>query len=280
MLVSPIWHGRRAFAFICMGHVEFCEALGFEAYRATTALRLIKPNTKQQLKRMVEAGLLRRDRFEAQFEKLRNMKRGTGQMLGGGCFGPLTVVSDLLGAREMLKMTITDPDFLHWLLRYVTSVMITLARMEAQTDIDYFWLAEPVASLLSPQESWIFSGRYIKDIYDSINIPGFLHVCGKTLKHTGHLVRTGAQVLSIDSLTPMDQCLEAAGDDVILMGNLDTSLLRFGSREEVREACARFRFLCRGNRNVIFSTGCAVMEGTPEENVFEMFDESEMMHTL
>ncbi len=107
--------------------------------------------------------------------------------------------------------------------------------------MDFFWIAEPFASLLSPACFWEFSGKYLKEIYRSIESPGFLHVCGKTTKHTGHMVATTAQVLSIDFMTPIDECLKMVPEDVVIMGNLDPSILRYDSLEDIRRECLRIK---------------------------------------
>ena len=35
---------QKAFNFLCLGHLEISEALGFKTYQATTVLRLVKEN--------------------------------------------------------------------------------------------------------------------------------------------------------------------------------------------------------------------------------------------
>ena len=43
-VVSLIWSGRNEFNFLCLHHIDFSEALGFETYQATPYLKLVKEN--------------------------------------------------------------------------------------------------------------------------------------------------------------------------------------------------------------------------------------------
>ena len=73
----------------------------------------------------------------------------------------------------------------------------------------------------------------VKDIFDVAKVPGFLHVCGQTIKHTDYMVKTGAQVLSIDYMTDIKKCLEMVPEDVVIMGNVSPILLKMGTLEEL-----------------------------------------------
>ena len=98
-----------------------------------------------------------------------------------------------------------------------------------------------------------------------------MHVCGQTIKHTDYMVKTGAQVLSIDYMTDIKKCLEMVPEDVVIMGNVSPILLKMGTLEEVHEECIRILEDCKGYDNFIMGTGCSVIEETPEDNVEEIF---------
>jgi len=150
-----------------------------------------------------------------------------------------------------------------------------LAAQETAAGDDFFWIAEPVASLLSTTNFWTFSGQFLHRIFESSNVPGFLHICGKTLRLTESMVLTGAQVLSIDQQTDLKKSMETVPEDIVIMGNVDPSLLHFGTKEEIREEIRKMNRITRSHRNYIMSTGCSVHEGTPEENVMLLYEEAE-----
>lgn len=274
--VSPIWDGERLFHFLCLGHLEFSKALGFEIEQVTPVLKVVREGqleTAEQLDQLIRDRQFDENCFDQEIRFLREMEKETGNyMKGGGCFGPLTVVSGILGAEAMLRLLVKDPGMVERFVAYVTDHMIELAKREGEEGAEFFWIAEPLASLLSPKNFWHFSGQYLKQIYEAARAPGFLHVCGKTLHHTKYMEQTGAEVLSIDSCTDIGECIRMVDERVIIMGNVSPAILWLGSRGEVEEEVEKILEACHGFSNFVLSTGCSVMEGTPQENMQVMFD--------
>lgn len=278
--VSPIWGGRKAFEFLCLGHLEMSEAMGFELEQATSVLSVVKPGQvpdMDTLEKIIERGYFNYDIFDGELEALEYINEEFPDiMCGGGSFGPLTVVSGILGAENMLRLVLKKPAFVEMFASYVTEYVKELARRESEIGQDYFWIAEPVASLLSPARFERFSGKYLKQIYEAAGVPGFLHVCGRTDAHTSYMVKTGAKCLSIDYCTDIGQCIREVPDDVVVMGNINPSILRFGSADEVREEVRSVIRACGGFDNFVLSTGCVIMDGTTDSNMEIMFEEAEL----
>lgn len=278
--VSPIWGGEQVFHFLCLGHLEFSRALGFEMQKISKQLTIVREGqlqTDAELDELIRRNYFDYTAFEQETASLVRMKKEnrTG-LCGGGCFGPLTVVSGILGAENMLKMLVKNPKMVERFVEYVTGFMIELAKRESEAGAEFFWIAEPLASLLSPKSSWRFSGQYIQKIFHMSGVPGLLHVCGKTLKHTPYLAGTGAQLLSIDSCTDIGECIRMVDKEVVIMGNVNPSTLRFGTKEEVEMEVRAIFDSCRGYRNFVLSTGCSIMENTPDENMQVLFDMAKM----
>jgi MtaA/CmuA family methyltransferase len=275
-LVSPIWGGEKAFPFLCLGHLEISKALGFELEQATPVLTIVKAGqltSEEELDILIQKRQFNYNYFNSEVEYLLQMKKENSECLcGGGCFGPLTVVSGILGAENMLRFLVKKPQLVERFVGYVTEFLIELAKKETEAGEDFFWIAEPLASVLSPKNFWKFSGQYLKKIYEASDVPGFLHVCGKTIKHTKYMEETGAQVLSIDSCTDMGECIKMVDKDVVIMGNVSPNNLRLGTKEEVENEVREILKACEGHDNFIMSTGCSIMEGTPDENMQVLFD--------
>lgn len=275
-IVSPIWGGERPFVPMCMGYLSVAQALGFELRRMSEHLEIVREGqltTREELKELVRQGYVDDRYFQWEIDYLAQMRSwNCYTFCGGGCFGPLTAASCILGAENMLRMLVKDPEFVEGLVKYITGFLSDLAEREKEAGQDFFWIAEPVASLLSPGRFWRFCGQYLEQIFEAANAPGFLHVCGKTTKHTALLEKTGAQVLSIDSCTDIGTCIRTVGEDTIIMGNVSTDTLRFGTTDEVEKEVQNILDACSGFPNFILSTGCSIMEGTPKENMQVMFD--------
>lgn len=274
--VSPIWGGAQVFHFLCLGHLDISKALGFELEKVSEQLTIVREGqlkTEEELNALLRKNAFDYTMFERETEYLLQMKKEhKDDLCGGGCFGPLTVVSGILGAENMLRLLVRNPELVERFTAYVTGFMEELARREGEAGGEFFWIAEPLASLLSPKNSWRFSGQFIQRIYQAAEAPGLLHVCGKTLKHTPYLARTGAQLLSIDSCTDIGACIRMVDKDVVVMGNVSPSTLRFGTKEEVEAEVGEIFEACRGFPNFVLSTGCSIMDGTPDENMQVMFD--------
>lgn len=186
-LLSLIWGGRKEFNFLCMHHLEWADALGFEVYQATPVLKLVKENAlrdEEHLDEVIEKHNFDYSYFDKEIAELKKMLETLPTPSGGGCFGPLTVVSGIYGIEKLLRDIVKKPQVIHKFVRYVTDYMIELAQKEKEAGGQFFWIAEPLASVLAPKKFWEFSGKYLKEIFDASEVPGFLHVCGQTINHT------------------------------------------------------------------------------------------------
>ncbi len=267
--ISLIWSGEKEFDFMCWHYINFAESMGFDSYDASKLLKMIKENSlpnQETLEHLIKLNYFDENRLQQELSALKDLKSSSKLPVGGGCFGPLTVASAIIGVEKTIQLSRKDPEFLEATLSFVTEHMITLAKEESTVGMD-FWIAEPLASLFPPKLFYKFCGKYLKAIFDAIDEPGFLHVCGKTVKHTQAMVNTGAQVLSIDYSSDIFECIRMVPDDVIIMGNLDPMLLKYGSKKEIEEATRQINDACKNYKNFIFSTGCSIPEETPIENI-------------
>ena len=81
--------------------------------------------------------------------------------------------------------------------------------------------------------------------------------------------QTGAEIVDLDFLSPMDEGRAAMGPDQVLLGNIDpVRVLRDGTPESVTAAIAKC-FGQAGPRYIV-SAGCEVARDTPPENVLAL----------
>lgn len=270
-VISPICSGPKAFEFLCLHFLTVAQALGFETEQVSDSLTIVREGqlkTREQLDELISKKFVDRKCFQWEYDYLAMMADWDYfDFYGGGCFGPLTVAGSILGVENMVRLMITDPQFVEDLVSYITDVLIELASEEKKIGMQFFWIAEPDASLVSPKMFWRFSGKYIKKIFEAADITAFLHVCGDTTKHTKTMVETGANVLSIDYVTDIRKCLEEVSLDTIIMGNLSPITLRYGCYDDVAAEMELMLERCRGFRNYVVSTGCSVIDGTPQEHM-------------
>ncbi|ACA56306.1 methylcobamide--CoM methyltransferase [Clostridium botulinum] len=269
-LICPIGEYEKDFDFLCLGDVAFARALGFETFNVRNTLEKVVEGqilTEDDLVQVKEKKYFDYSYFDRELKQLKDAKKNNDKLFGGGCFGPLTIASDIIGIAECTKMCIKNPKLLKGIVKYINNYIIELAKKEESEGADFFWIAEPVASLFSPNAFEMFSGNFINEIYSNISIPGFLHVCGKTLKHTDKLVKTGAQVLSIDYVVDIRKTIRVVPEDIVIMGNVNPIMLLSGTKEEIAKEVNELNKDLRNYKNFILSSGCLIPQGTPSENV-------------
>ena len=273
-LVCPIYGADKDFSFACMDKVSIAEDLGFPS-EPSGVVRNVVPHP---FRSAAEAASfpwnisLGGENTQNELRAVAGWIKDSAVPQGGGCFGPLTVAACILGIQNCCKMVLKSPELVHTVLRRVTDFMVLLAREEERLGAAFFWIAEPVASLLSPALCARFATPYIREIFTAVNIPGFLHVCGNTDPHFQALLATGAQVLSIDFCTDLSAYLAQAPSDVVIMGNINPMLLWKGTLDEVRGETEALLRKVRNYKNFIMSSGCQVPGSAPHENVQLIID--------
>ena len=96
-----------------------------------------------------------------------------------------------------------------------------------------------------------------------------LHICGRTRKIYRGMAKTGADIVDLDSLAPMDQARAEMGPEQALLGNIDpVRVLLHGDPETVRAGLAECHR--QAGARYIAGAGCEVPRGTPEANLLAM----------
>jgi uroporphyrinogen decarboxylase len=84
------------------------------------------------------------------------------------------------------------------------------------------------------------------------------------------MAETGADVVSLDWLTPLHQAKMRLGDTVALQGNLDPNALF--AKPEVVQSLAESMLLEGGSQGYIFNLGHGILPQTPVETVKLLVD--------
>lgn len=273
-LAIALWEEEKDFPFLCLDHLKMSKALGFPIEQVTSVLQQVKENClkdEKQLDEIIQTGYFDYTVFEDEIHELHVIQKESTTSVGGGTFGPLTVASGIFGIENLMRYVKRKPEFVKRFVGYITNFLVELAKQEKEEGADFFWIAEPLASVVSPNNFWEFSGKYLKQIFEAFQGPGCLHVCGPTFKHTQAMVDTGAEVLSIDSMTDVKACLQIVPKHVVILGNISPIDLQLESKEYIYKKCIDLLEEVEGYDNFILSTGCNVIDGTPKENVAQLY---------
>lgn len=190
---------------------------------------------------------------------------------------PFTTSAALRGTERFIKELYTDPELIHTLMRVATQSVKNL--------IDAYVKAggvpvtvEPIAtgSMISEKHFREFVLPYLKEVYSHIhsyNLPGVLHICGKTKRVIQCMAESGADILSIDNIDLLE-AKELVGEKVCLMGNLSPADGMLKGNPEIITAMVKdcLAKAADNPKGYVVATGCEVPIKTPHENMIAFLD--------
>jgi MtaA/CmuA family methyltransferase len=193
--------------------------------------------------------------------------------------GPMDLSAQLRGISEFMMDLATgeEEDLVHALLDYSRRVATRYAFALIECGGHSTSIGEPIAgpAMISPAHYRRYAFDQERRMVAELKEHGIvlhLHICGNTEAITGDFLATGAQVLEIDHKTDASRLKAAAAGTTCLLGNLDTSLLAFGSPAEVDEACRELIAICKPGGGFILGPGCAMAPATPADNIHALVE--------
>jgi uroporphyrinogen decarboxylase len=196
----------------------------------------------------------------------------------GAVTGPFTNASFLIGAENLTRLIMRNPEAVHKLceisletnLRYVKAI-IDAGCSPSLTD------AMSSSTVISPKQFKEFSFPYLKRLIDYIHSKGkgvTLHICGKTNKIWNLMVDAGADCLSLDNDADLLEAKQKVGHQVRLMGNVRPSeIMLEGTPKDVRAGvieCIKKAY--DSPKGYIVASGCSLPTETPFANIHAMLD--------
>jgi uroporphyrinogen-III decarboxylase len=105
----------------------------------------------------------------------------------------------------------------------------------------------------------------------------YCHICGNILPIVELLVETG-----LDCIGPLDplggftsrQVREKAGNNISLMGGVNTLTLRYGTSQEVKDEAVKCMEGAGDEGGFILGSGCVVPRDTSEQNIIALVEAS------
>jgi MtaA/CmuA family methyltransferase len=183
--------------------------------------------------------------------------------------GPMAQMANVRGMSEIMMDLYDQPDFVTDLLEFVIEVEKSFALEQIKTGANWMGIGDSAASLISPQiyHKLIMPGQ--KELVDFIHHHGAgakIHICGNITNHLASLVQTGADIIDLDWMVPIEKAADLLQANQIICGNFDpVNILLEGTPEDVFEAAVEC--IRKGKGRLILSPGCEVPVDTPIENV-------------
>lgn len=184
--------------------------------------------------------------------------------------GPATIAGNIRGVEALMMDIYDEPEAVEELLQKVTETLLDYIRQLASVGAKYIYIADPVASLLSPNyyaQTILACHQKLFGEMKRLGIQGRLHMCGNTLATLPHSSQSGAAIIDIDHATDFAAALDAVQDRCVLNGNIDPVADVFScDAAHTKQAildCARQA----GGKRALFMPGCELPTSTPLANI-------------
>lgn len=188
-----------------------------------------------------------------------------------GIIGPFTVAGSLIDTVPLLKASFKAPDKMVPFLEIgeKAGTALALALVEAGADIISCEDMTASPELIAPKTYRDYEMEFQRKQFNAIPVPTILHICGNVDPIVEYMGQTNADILSLEPKASARLAREKCGNDIILMGGVDTATTLFmKDPETVRKACEES--IADGIQ--ILAPGCAVAPGTPTENLLAMLE--------
>ncbi|MBR4236401.1 MAG: hypothetical protein IKR85_10135 [Clostridia bacterium] len=194
--------------------------------------------------------------------------------------GPMSVAGNVRGVEDFLVDMFDEPECSAKLLDIVSDTTLDFITCLAEKGVKYVYVADPVASLVSPKvyEELVFPvHRKIFDHMKKLDVTGRLHVCGNTAGIVKYTSTLGAAVVDVDHVVNFSAALESAGGRCLLNGNIDPVADVYTcdaahTKRAVLETAASVNYA-----RALFMPGCELPTDTKIENILAIAEAIEQI---
>ncbi|WP_312642489.1 uroporphyrinogen decarboxylase family protein [Hydrogenoanaerobacterium sp.] len=186
--------------------------------------------------------------------------------------GPLNVASQVVPLNELLIGLLTDSDTVHQLLQRCTDVSIAYAKelIAAGADGIAYGHATASSTVISRAHYEEFALPYEKQLVGAIQECGakaITHICGNIEPIVDLISQNGADVIDFDHVCDINQLMTKTSPEKIFRGNLDPTLLAFGTTGEIRQKVKELLEKAGDTGRLLLGSGCEIALNTPQKNL-------------
>ncbi len=204
--------------------------------------------------------------------------------LGDTCFiksnfdqGPFSLCTAVRGIEALMMDLHEDPQFVFDLLEISTEMVYHLGLSVGRAGAHAITFGDSVAGLLSRKDfeeyAYPFEKEVIRRLHAALDVPVFLHICGKAAHILDLMAGTGADAIELDHFNDFAKVKRQVGGTTCLEGNLDpSSVLLQGTPALVRAESEKLIRAAAQGGGFILSSGCEMARDTPPENIRAMVE--------
>ena len=195
--------------------------------------------------------------------------------LGLGHSGPWNIAMHLRGAEALLMDTVTDPQFVHELMKFTTEVVRTMGAALIEAGFSPS-LGEAAAScsLISPRIYREFIKPYHQELCRYFRTKKrllSLHICGKIDPIMEDILETGIFLLSLDAASSLGKLIRLSAGKLIIMGNVKTNLFSSGTQTEMEASIRECIDTAAADSGYILASGCEIPFDSTEDRIAHFF---------
>jgi [methyl-Co(III) methanol-specific corrinoid protein]:coenzyme M methyltransferase len=251
------------------------EALGSKVNYYAHATDILYPTISEHpaekvedLNLQVPSDLAKAGRIPVVIEAIRILKQEVGDQVAVGSWvlGPYTLAGQLLDLSQLAKAAFKKKDLVSKLLDQLADVLIRIIKIYREAGADYITVREMGAGpdILSPRMFESLVRPPLKKIFDNIESPKILHICGDTNAIVDQMILCGADAISVEKKNNVAETRKKLGPDVMIFGELDAyGVLSMGKPDDVDKAVKEA--IDRGV-NAVWP-GCDMWPMVPKENM-------------
>jgi len=157
-------------------------------------------------------------------EAIRILKEEMGDQvaIGAWTLGPHLVAAQIIDMADLSKQMFKKPDMVNKVLDITTDMIISLVRIYRQAGADYITIREmgAGADILSPA---LFKGLvvpHLQRVFNNIESPNVLHICGSTDEIIDLMGLCGADAISVEERNHVAESRKKLGPDACIFGNI------------------------------------------------------------
>jgi [methyl-Co(III) methanol-specific corrinoid protein]:coenzyme M methyltransferase len=222
----------------------------------------------EDLQVRVPSDLTKAGRIPVVTEALRLLKQEVGNQVAVGAWvlGPYTLAGQLVDLSQLAKAAFKKTELVKNVLDKLAGVLIQIIKIYREAGADYITVREMGAGpdILSPRMFESLVRPPLKRIFDNIESPKILHICGDTNAIVDQMALCGADAISVEKKNNVAETRKKLGPGALIFGELDAyGVLSQGKPEDVDKAVKE---AVERGVNAIWP-GCDMWPMVPKENM-------------
>lgn len=209
--------------------------------------------------------------------KILHKNIGASTLIGASQWGPFTLAGAFYGVERIMRSIYKDEAAARSVLNLTSEIVYQYLLSFVKAGAEIISIADPTASgdLISRRQFEKFSLPYLKEVTKKLQDNGakvLIHICGNITNRLDLILKTGADVISVDYKVDLTKVRETVGAKMAFAGNMNpVAVMKSASTEEVKTECVK----CiekSGNPGFILMPGCDIPHNVPFENIKAMVD--------